>query len=79
MLLSFQKNSLHDYEENEPSHSHCTLIVRKNLTGVFKGLDFKSFIISEEVFHNCCKGSQSIFSRVVMVSGKYLPCDKRPI
>jgi len=39
MLLSFQKNSLHDYEENEPSNSYCTLIVRKNLTGVFKGLD----------------------------------------
>jgi len=39
MLLSFQKNSFYDYEENEPSHSYCTLIVRKNLTAVFKGLD----------------------------------------
>jgi len=42
MLLSFQKNSLnslHDYEENEPSHSYCTLIVRKNLITVLKGRD----------------------------------------
>jgi len=39
MLLSFQKNSSHDYEENEPSRSNCTLIVRKNLTAVLKGRD----------------------------------------
>jgi len=39
MLLSFHKNSSHDYEENEPSHSYCTLIVRKNLTAVLKGRD----------------------------------------
>jgi len=37
LLLSFQENSLHDYEENEPSHSHCTLIVGKNLKAVLKG------------------------------------------
>jgi len=37
MLLSFQKNSLHDYEENEPSHSYGTLVVCKNLTTVSKG------------------------------------------
>jgi len=39
MLLSFQKNSLHDYEENGPTHSYCTLIVRKNITAVLKGRD----------------------------------------
>jgi len=39
MLLSFQKSSLHDYEENEPSHSYCTLIVRNNLTALLKGRD----------------------------------------
>jgi len=39
MLPSFQKNGLHDYEENEPSHSYCTLIVRKNLTAVLKCRD----------------------------------------
>ena len=37
IVLSFQKNSLHDYEENESSHSYCTLIVRKNLTAVLQG------------------------------------------
>ena len=37
LLLRFQENSLHNYEENEPSHSRCTLIVRKNLTTVLKG------------------------------------------
>jgi len=30
---------LHEYEENEPSHSYCTIIVRKNLTAVLKGRD----------------------------------------
>jgi len=44
-----------------------------------KVLIFKTFKISEEVFHNCCKGSPNIFSRVVMVNGKYLFCDERPI
>jgi len=39
MSLSFQKHRLHDYEENEPVHSYCTLIVRKNLTVVLKGRD----------------------------------------
>jgi len=39
MLVGFQKNSLHAYEENEPSHSYCTLIVRKNITAVLKGHD----------------------------------------
>ena len=39
MLLRFQKNSLHDYEEYEFSHSYCTLIVSKNLTVVSKGCD----------------------------------------
>jgi len=37
MLLGFQENSLHDYEENESSHSYCTLIVRRNLIAVLKG------------------------------------------
>jgi len=37
LLLSFQKNSLHDHEENEPSHLYCTLVVCKNLTAVLKG------------------------------------------
>jgi len=39
MLLSFQKNSLYDYEENETSHSYCTLIVRKDLSAVSEGRD----------------------------------------
>jgi len=39
MFVGFQKNSLHDYEENEPSHSYCTLIVRKNITAGLKGRD----------------------------------------
>jgi len=30
----------------------------------------------EEVFDNCCKGSPSSFSMVVMVCGKYLSCIK---
>jgi len=34
MLLSFQENSLHGYEENQPSRLYCTLIIRKNLTAV---------------------------------------------
>jgi len=44
MLLSFHKNSSHDYEENEPSHSYCILIVRKNLTAVSKGRDSKELL-----------------------------------
>ena len=37
LLLGFQENILHDYEKNEPSHSYCILIFRKNLTAVLKG------------------------------------------
>jgi len=39
MLPSFQENSLHNYEENEPPHSYYTLILRKHLTAVSKGRD----------------------------------------
>jgi len=30
------RKSLHDYEENVPSHSYYTLVVSKNLTAVLK-------------------------------------------
>jgi len=32
-------NCLRDFEESQPSHSYCTLIIRKNLTAVSKGRD----------------------------------------
>ena len=39
LLLGFQEHISHEYEENEASHSYCTLIVRKNLTAVLTGRD----------------------------------------
>jgi len=65
MLLRFQKNSLHDYEENEPSHSYCTLIVSKNLTGVSKGCDswelWLNFPVVKAFFFQGCHGEWKIF------------------
>jgi len=63
MLLSFQKNSLHDYEVNEPSYSYYTLIVivRKNLTAFLKGSpNFTGKRLRKRDFHTTVTGKSAI-------------------